>query len=72
MTTTTATKPLFRVLKGNPDATELAALTAVLTALAKKRPDEESGERNLWGRPEDRLQTQTVFNPRAFHSVTFY
>lgn len=28
---TTTERPLFRVLKGNPDATELAALTAVLT-----------------------------------------
>jgi hypothetical protein len=72
VTTTTAAKPLFRVLKGNPDATELAALTAVLTALAKKRPDEESGERNLWGRPEDRLQRTTLYNPNAFRNVTFY
>ena len=72
MPTTTATKPLFRVLKGNLDATELAALTAVLTALAKKRTDEDSGERNLWGRPEDRLQRTTLYNPNAFRNVTFY
>ncbi|GAB3697854.1 acyl-CoA carboxylase subunit epsilon [Corynebacterium nasicanis] len=72
MTTTLADKPLFRVLKGNPDATELAALTAVLTALAKQRPAAESGERNLWGRPEDRLQRTTLYNPNAFRNVTFY
>lgn len=72
MTTITTDKPLFRVLKGNPDATELAALTAVLTALAKRRPDEDSGERNLWGRPEDRLQRHTLYNPNAFRNVNFY
>jgi len=72
VTTTLTDKPLFRVLKGNPDATELAALTAVLTALAKKRPEEESGERNMWGRPEDRLQRTTLYNPNAFRNVTFY
>jgi hypothetical protein len=70
--TTTATQPLFSVLKGNPSATEIAALTAVLTALAKQRPAEESGERNLWGRPEDRLQRTTLYNPNAFRNVTFY
>ena len=45
---------------------------AVLTALAKKRPEEESGERNMWGRPEDRLQRTTLYNPNAFRNVTFY
>nr|WP_290219480.1 acyl-CoA carboxylase subunit epsilon [Corynebacterium atrinae] len=70
--TTTMEKPLFRVLKGNPDATELAALTAVIAGLAKRRPAEDSGERNLWGRPEDRLQRTTLYNPNAFRNVTFY
>ena len=44
----------------------------MLTALAKKRPEEESGERNMWGRPEDRLQRTTLYNPNAFRNVTFY
>ncbi|WIM72961.1 acyl-CoA carboxylase subunit epsilon [Corynebacterium suedekumii] len=70
--TTTTERPLFRVLKGNPDATELAALTAVLTTLAKQRPAEESTERNLWGRPEERLQRTTLYNPSAFRNVSFY
>jgi len=69
---TTTERPLFRVLKGNPDATELAALTAVLTTLAKQRPAEESTERNLWGRPEERLQRTTLYNPSAFRNVSFY
>lgn len=70
--TTTTERPLFRVLKGNPDATELAALTAVLTTLANQRPAEESTERNLWGRPEERLQRTTLYNPSAFRNVSFY
>lgn len=69
---TTTERPLFRVLKGNPDATELAALTAVLTTLANQRPAEESTERNLWGRPEERLQRTTLYNPSAFRNVSFY
>ena len=69
---TTTTKPLFSVLKGNPTPTELAALTAVLTALTQQRPAEESGERNMWGRPEDHLQRTTLYNPNAFRNVTFY
>lgn len=64
--------PLFKVLKGNPSDTEVAALTAVFTQLAAAAKPSDAHERNLWGRPDDRLQTQTVFNPRAFHSVTFY
>lgn len=64
--------PLFKVLKGNPSDTEVAALTAVFTQLATAAKPADAHERNLWGRPDHRLQTQTVFNPRAFHSVTFY
>lgn len=71
--TTTTDKPLFRVLKGNPDATELAALTAVITSLAsKKRATPDSGERNMWGRPEDRLQRPALYNPNAFRNVTYF
>ena len=71
--TTTTDKPLFRVLKGNPDATELAALTAVITSLAsKKRAAPDAGERNMWGRPEDRLQRPALHNPNAFRNVTYF
>lgn len=72
MIVSTDTKPLFSVIKGNPDATEIAALTAVLAALAAQRPAEEARERNLWGRPEDRLMRSTLYNPSAFRNVNFY
>ncbi|SER62943.1 acyl-CoA carboxylase subunit epsilon [Corynebacterium cystitidis] len=67
------TSPMFKVLKGNPSDDELAALTAVLTSLyveATKATTET--ERNLWGTPESRLTNQTLYNPAAFSSVTFY
>lgn len=71
--TTMTDKPLFRVLKGNPDATEIAALTAVITSLAsRRRAENDSGERNMWGRPEDRLQRPTLYNPNAFRNVTYF
>ncbi|RNE48782.1 acyl-CoA carboxylase subunit epsilon [Corynebacterium alimapuense] len=68
-------KPLFHVLKGNPDSTELAALTAVLTSLAAQQSAKAADtrtERNMWGRPADRLQRTTLYNPNAFQNVTFY
>lgn len=65
------TTPLFKVVKGNPSDTEVAALTAVFTQLAAASPSAES-ERNLWGSPASRLQPHQLYNPSAFRSVTFY
>lgn len=64
--------PLFTVVKGNPTDDEVAALTAVFTQLLASATPAEDNERNLWGRPVDRLQPHTVYNPSAFRSVTFY
>ena len=73
MTTPATTKPLFRVVKGNPTDTEIAALTAVLTGLASRHASQSpTAERNLWGRPEQRLQRPTLYNPSAFRNVNFY
>lgn len=72
-TPTTPTKPLFRIVKGNPTDTEIAALTAVLTGLARRHADQDpTAERNLWGRPDQRLQRPTLYNPSAFRNVNFY
>ncbi|MFH0411235.1 acyl-CoA carboxylase subunit epsilon [Corynebacterium sp. L4757] len=81
--TDTATKatsaPLFSVVKGNPSESEIAALTAVFAQLSNQaRRDaagagvSKHGERNLWGRPEDRFKSQLNFNPAAFRNVRFY
>lgn len=89
MTTSTVTDsadkatsaPLFRVVKGNPSASEIAALTAVFAQLSNQARREAAGagagvskhgERNLWGRPEDRYNARLQFNPAAFQNVRFY
>lgn len=87
MTTSTVTDsaakatsaPLFSVVKGNPSASEIAALTAVFAQLSNQSRCEAAGagvskhgERNLWGRPEDRFNSQPQFNPAAFRNVRFY
>ncbi|AMJ44041.1 MAG: acyl-CoA carboxylase subunit epsilon [Corynebacterium sp.] len=87
MTTSTVTDsaakapsaPLFNVVKGNPSASEIAALTAVFAQLSNQSRREAAGagvskhgERNLWGRPEDRFNSQLQFNPAAFRNVRFY
>lgn len=87
MTTSTVTDnadkatsaPLFSVVKGNPSAREIAALTAVFAQLSNQARRDAAGagvsrhgERNLWGRPEDRFNSQLQFNPAAFNNVRFY
>ncbi|MDY3126546.1 MAG: acyl-CoA carboxylase subunit epsilon [Corynebacterium sp.] len=81
---TSPTTPLFKVVKGNPTATEIAALTAVLAQLSTQARRDAAGigtgrtgvsargERNLWGRTEDRFSSQLQFNPSAFKNVRFY
>lgn len=70
----TATTPIFKVLKGNPSDDELAALTAVLSSLQQEAAARgpQASDRNLWGRPESRLHSQTLYNPGAFQTVTYY
>lgn len=70
--TTTSAAPLFRVLKGNPTDTEIAALTAVLTGVAAAAKQARESERNLWGKKQDPYRRDHLFNPNAFHNLTFY
>ncbi|MCG5431660.1 acyl-CoA carboxylase subunit epsilon [Mycobacterium sp. MYCO198283] len=44
------------VLRGNPTDEDLAALVAVLGATGTGPPPVNTGERNLWGQPIDRLR----------------
>lgn len=71
MSDTTTAAPLFKVLKGNPTDTEIAALTAVLTQVAAAAKNSRGGERNLWGK-SDPYRRDHLFNPNAFRNVTFY
>lgn len=44
-----STAPHLRVVRGNPDDEELAAVTAVVTALAAARPEpEDRPSRSTW------------------------
>lgn len=71
MPSDTALQPLFKVLKGNPTDTEIAALTAVLTQVAAAAKNTREGERNMWGN-RDPYRRDHLFNPNAFRNVTFY
>lgn len=69
-------KPLFRVIKGNPSPTEIAALTTVLASLAQQAADRAKAdatprERNRFGALDDRLHNNQLFNPNAFKNLTY-
>ena len=57
--TDTPAEPLLRVVRGNPDDAELAALTTVIAGLAGAAPAEpaEQPRRSLWADPAHRLGT---------------
>lgn len=69
-------KPLFRIIKGNPSPTEVAALTTVLAGMAqqaaeKARADSQPRERNRWGALDQRLHDSQLYNPNAFKNLTY-
>jgi Acyl-CoA carboxylase epsilon subunit len=61
------TEPFLRVIRGRPDAAELAALTAVLTALAHVPGDPAPPRRPVtagWRRPE---RVRGLCNARSWY-----
>lgn len=48
--------PFLKVLSGNPNAEEIAALVAVFGAAASAQAEPVAPERNLWGHPVDKLR----------------
>ncbi|GED97366.1 acyl-CoA carboxylase subunit epsilon [Gordonia crocea] len=63
-------KPLLTVVKGNPTATELAALTAVVVARASGGAGESRpAVRNDWGRPVDRLRRNWASPTSFYHEL---
>ncbi|MFP7365009.1 acyl-CoA carboxylase subunit epsilon [Corynebacterium callunae] len=74
-TTEAAQKPFFTVLSGNPDDTQVAALTMVIAGLAKAAAQAQLTQpatRNNWGNVAERLNRPTTFNPSAFQNVNFF
>ena len=73
--TTAPTKPVLTVVSGNPDDTQVAALTVLFSSLAAQAAtaaDAGPVNRNNWGIPEERLRRPVTYNPTAFQNVSFY
>ncbi|MCS4489510.1 acyl-CoA carboxylase subunit epsilon [Corynebacterium sp. ES2794-CONJ1] len=68
-----ADKPLFKVLKGQPDDQELAALAMLIGSLANSaRDSHQCREVNRWGEIAEDSRPHPIFNPNAFQHVSFY
>lgn len=73
-TTEAPQKPFLQVLSGNPDDTQVAALTVLFAGLASSAAASQEAERirNQWGSLEERLQRPMTYNPNAFQNVNFF
>ncbi len=73
-TTEAPKKPFLQVLSGNPDDTQVAALTILVAGLASASAASEEAvkDRNQWGNLEERLQRPVNYNPSAFQNVNFF
>ena len=60
--------PLLRVVRGTPDATELAALVAVTAALASSAPTPSSAPPSPWRDHAPLLRRPLFAGPGAWHS----
>jgi hypothetical protein len=52
-------KPVIKVLTGNPTDEDLAALVCVLAGASGGHPEPGPQELNLWGHPVDKLRYET-------------
>lgn len=68
-TSGTPERPLLRVVRGNPDDTELAALTAVVAAATSRgEPAPPPQRRSLWSDPAARLRRPLHPGPGAWRA----
>ena len=63
---------MIKVLKGNPDEVELAALVAVLTATASAAPARTTASRpaETWGAPTLMHRGTPPFSPYSYPSLS--
>lgn len=62
-------KPLLRVVKGDPDDHQLAALTAVIAGLASAAPAEDKpAQRSEWANPARRVRRPLQHGPGAWRA----
>ena len=66
-------RALFRVVRGEPDDAEVAALTAVLAAVAAAAadPPAPAGPAGTWADPVARLRAPLPVGPHAWRTSTW-
>ncbi|MCO1654769.1 acyl-CoA carboxylase epsilon subunit [Pseudonocardia humida] len=67
-------RALFRVVRGEPDDVEVAALTAVLAAVAASAGDDRAapaGPASTWADPAARLRAPLAVGPNAWRTSTW-
>ncbi|RAS68987.1 acyl-CoA carboxylase epsilon subunit-like protein [Lentzea atacamensis] len=65
-------RPLLRVVKGEPDDCQLAALTAVIAGLAAASPAEDKPKRRSeWANPARRVRRPLQHGPGAWRASGF-
>jgi Acyl-CoA carboxylase epsilon subunit len=64
-------RPFLTVVKGNPSDAEIAALVGVFASAGGSDGPVDTGPRNLWGTPSDRLRAATGLAPSVFPNLAF-
>ncbi|AZA10841.1 acyl-CoA carboxylase subunit epsilon [Corynebacterium gerontici] len=67
-------RPFLKVIKGNPDPSQVATLTTLFAVMADQAAgaQDQQRERNMWGNIDEQLSRPNTFNPTAFRNVHFY
>jgi hypothetical protein len=61
--------PLLRVVKGEPTAEELAALTVVVAALSRRRPRRRPTPVGAWASPAGRVRRPLQVGPGGWRAA---
>ena len=64
----TADRPLLTVVKGDPTAEELAALTVVVAALSQRRPRRRPSPVGAWASRTDAVRTPLQPGPGGWRA----
>ncbi|MBN9644503.1 acyl-CoA carboxylase subunit epsilon [Corynebacterium mendelii] len=69
-------EPFLKIISGNPDDTQVAALTVLFAGMASAAAaaaEKEQRDRNMWGSHRERLARRVLsFAPGSFRNVEFY
>jgi hypothetical protein len=68
---TESAKPFLTVVKGNPSDAEIAALVGVFASAGGSDAPADTGPRNQWGTPVDRLRSANGLSPSVFPNLAF-